>query len=200
MTLCVVVMRQLFVFPPSVHVGAVTCGPPPRQDAAQRHRGNVVVCVEPRADSPTRHNIPLVMNRVIFGTFYSSLSISHVVFFLSFFSTFAAFIYSHRRLSAPENLNITKFFLVFLLLLLYFQLVHGDDENLNARVTLPCDCTVGLAAASSAMREREREISMYIYVAARPFYFFSMKFCYLPRCVFSLTPAAPIPGNLQILF
>lgn len=85
MTLCVVVMRQLFVFPPSVHVGAVTCGPPPRQDAAQRHRGNVVVCVEPRADSPTRHNIPLVMNRVIFGTFYSSLSLSHVVFFLSFF-------------------------------------------------------------------------------------------------------------------
>jgi hypothetical protein len=192
-------MRQLFVFPPSVHVGAVTCGPPPRQDAAQRHRGNVVVCVEPRADSPTRHNIPLVMNRVIFGTFYSSLSISHVVFFLSFFSTFAAFIYSHRRLSAPENLNITKFFLVFLLLL-DFQLVHGDDDNLNARVTRPCDCTVGLAAASSAMREREREISMYIYVAARPFYFFSMKFCYLPRCVFSLTPAAPIPGNLQILF
>lgn len=197
MTLCVVVMRQLFVFPPSVHVGAVTCGPPPRQDAAQRHRGNVVVCVEPRADSPTRHNIPLVMNRVIFGTFYSSLYFSRR--FLSFFfSTFAAFIHSHRRLSAPENLNITKFFLVFLLLL-YFQLVHGDDDNLNARVTRPCDCTVGLAVASSAMRERRRNIYVSL-CSSSPISFFSMKFCYLPRCVFSLTPAAPIPGNLQILF
>jgi hypothetical protein len=96
-------MRQLFVFPPSVHVGAVTCEPPPRQDAAQRHRGNVVVCVEPRADSPTRHNIPLVMNRVIFfGTFYSSLSISHVVFFLSSRPLLLSFIhivgYLHRRI------------------------------------------------------------------------------------------------------
>lgn len=129
----------------------------------------------------------------------------HVLFlplsrrFLSFFfSTFAAFIYSHRRLSAPENLNITKFFLVFLLLL-YFQLVHGDDDNLNARVTRPCDCTVGLAVASSAMRERKRNIYVSL-CSSSPISFFSMKFCYLPRCVFSLTPAAPIPGNLQILF